>query len=211
MPSACASSPAATPCRSRAPTSRSSRPSASSSSCGRCSRQQGKLSREDVRTRPGRRAAGRRTATARRTWPSIEGSRHVRPRTDGQARYVQAMRDNDLIFCIGPAGTGKTYLAVGMAVNLLRQNAVKQDRPGPARGRGRRTARLPARRHRGQDQSLPAAAVRRPQRHDGPGAGQALHGERHHRDRAAGLHARPNAEPARSSFSTKARTRPCRR
>ena len=36
------------------------------------------------------------------------------------------MRDNDLILCIGPAGTGKTYLAVGMAVTLLRQALVKR-------------------------------------------------------------------------------------
>lgn len=53
-------------------------------------------------------------------------NRHVRPRTDGQARYVHAMRDNDLVFSIGPAGTGKTYLAVGMAVNHLRQGLVKR-------------------------------------------------------------------------------------
>jgi len=53
-------------------------------------------------------------------------NRQVRPRTDGQARYVHAMRDNDLVFSIGPAGTGKTYLAVGMAVNLLRQAIVKR-------------------------------------------------------------------------------------
>src|SRR6266851_4338020 len=56
----------------------------------------------------------------------IEGKRHVRPRTDGQARYVRAMQENDLTFCIGPAGTGKTFLAVGMAVNLLRQGQVKR-------------------------------------------------------------------------------------
>jgi phosphate starvation-inducible PhoH-like protein len=53
-------------------------------------------------------------------------NRAVRPRTDGQATYVHAMRDNDLVFCIGPAGTGKTYLAVGMAVNMLRQGSVKK-------------------------------------------------------------------------------------
>ncbi len=53
-------------------------------------------------------------------------NRNVRPRTDGQARYVHAMRDNDLVFAIGPAGTGKSYLAVGMAINLLRQNIVKR-------------------------------------------------------------------------------------
>lgn len=56
----------------------------------------------------------------------IEGNRHVRPRTDGQAHYVHAMRDNDLVFAIGPAGTGKTYLAVGMAVNQLRQGLVRK-------------------------------------------------------------------------------------
>lgn len=56
----------------------------------------------------------------------LDGGRFVRPRTDGQARYVRAMQDNDLVFCIGPAGTGKTYLAVAMAVNLLRQSQVKR-------------------------------------------------------------------------------------
>ena len=58
------------------------------------------------------------------------------------------MRKKDITFCIGPAGTGKTYLAVGMAVAALRQGQVKKHRAGPARGRGRRAARLPARRHR---------------------------------------------------------------
>jgi phosphate starvation-inducible PhoH-like protein len=52
--------------------------------------------------------------------------RFIRPRTDGQARYVRAMRDNDLTLCVGPAGTGKTYLAVGMAVSLLRQGETKK-------------------------------------------------------------------------------------
>ncbi|HZT79519.1 MAG TPA: PhoH family protein [Gemmataceae bacterium] len=55
-----------------------------------------------------------------------EGSRYLRPRTDGQGRYVRAMREHDLVLCIGPAGTGKTYLAVGMAVSLLRQGQVKK-------------------------------------------------------------------------------------
>jgi len=50
----------------------------------------------------------------------------VRPRTDGQARYVHAMRDNDIVLCIGPAGTGKTYLAVAHAVTLLRAGHVRR-------------------------------------------------------------------------------------
>jgi len=51
-------------------------------------------------------------------------SRQVRPRTAGQARYVAAMRQNDLVFCTGPAGTGKTYLAVAMAVAALKAERI---------------------------------------------------------------------------------------
>jgi phosphate starvation-inducible protein PhoH and related proteins len=88
-------------------------------------RHQGKLSPEDVRTvlevvQHGGERLGAQNLTA------AEGGRHVRPRTDGQARYVRAMYDNDLTLCIGPAGTGKTYLAVGMAVSLLRQAQVRR-------------------------------------------------------------------------------------
>ena len=86
---------------------------------------QGKLSMEDVRTVLAVVKAGG-DRLGEQNLAVIEPGRHVRPRTDGQARYVNAMRDNDLIMCIGPAGTGKTYLAVGMAVNMLRQSAVKR-------------------------------------------------------------------------------------
>src|SRR5439155_21646368 len=82
---------------------------------------QGKLSIEDVRTILSVvQHGGSQNLTV------IEGGRHVRPRTDGQARYVHAMRDNDVVLCVGPAGTGKTYLAVGMAVTMLRQQAIKR-------------------------------------------------------------------------------------
>jgi phosphate starvation-inducible PhoH-like protein len=88
-------------------------------------RQQGRLSPEDVRTvlevvQHGDERLGPQQLTA------ADGGRFVRPRTDGQARYVHAMRDNDLTLCIGPAGTGKTFLAVGMAVSLLRQGQVRR-------------------------------------------------------------------------------------
>ena len=56
----------------------------------------------------------------------LDGGKYLRPRTDGQGRYVQAMRENDVVLCIGPAGTGKTFLAVGMAVTMLRQGMVKK-------------------------------------------------------------------------------------
>jgi len=50
----------------------------------------------------------------------------LRPRTDGQGRYVAAMKENDVVMCIGPAGTGKTYLAVGFAVTQLRAGNVRR-------------------------------------------------------------------------------------
>lgn len=50
----------------------------------------------------------------------------VKPKTVGQTGYVDAVDKNDLVFAIGPAGTGKTYLAVAMAVAALRANAVNR-------------------------------------------------------------------------------------
>jgi phosphate starvation-inducible PhoH-like protein len=55
-----------------------------------------------------------------------EGGRVVRPRTDGQARYLKALREYELVLCVGPAGTGKTYLAVAMAVSALRRGKIKK-------------------------------------------------------------------------------------
>ncbi len=55
-----------------------------------------------------------------------EGGRSVRPRSDGQARYIRALLQNELVFCVGPAGTGKTYLAVAMAVSMLRRGRIKK-------------------------------------------------------------------------------------
>ena len=50
----------------------------------------------------------------------------VKPKTDGQTRYLQAIAENDLTICIGPAGTGKTYLAVAAAANLLKRGQAKR-------------------------------------------------------------------------------------
>ena len=52
--------------------------------------------------------------------------RHVRPKTLGQRIYLDAIRKNSITFGIGPAGTGKTYLAVVMAVAALRARAVEK-------------------------------------------------------------------------------------
>ncbi|MCE5191495.1 MAG: PhoH family protein [Actinomycetia bacterium] len=48
----------------------------------------------------------------------------IRPKTAGQKRYVDAIRKNTVTFGIGPAGTGKTYLAMAMAVDALRKKEV---------------------------------------------------------------------------------------
>ncbi len=50
----------------------------------------------------------------------------IRPKTVGQHRYIEAIRNNDIVFAIGPAGTGKTYLAVAMAIDYLKTEKVKR-------------------------------------------------------------------------------------
>ena len=52
--------------------------------------------------------------------------RHIRPKTLGQRLYIDAIRHNGITFGIGPAGTGKTYLAVVMAVAALRNKEVRR-------------------------------------------------------------------------------------
>src|SRR5690606_26571893 len=50
----------------------------------------------------------------------------IRAKTIGQRHYIRAIRSKDLTFAIGPAGTGKTYLAVVMAVQALKNGHVKR-------------------------------------------------------------------------------------
>ena len=50
----------------------------------------------------------------------------IRPRTDNQRKVVKAAMKDDLIFAIGPAGTGKTYIAVAMAVRAMKNKKVKK-------------------------------------------------------------------------------------
>lgn len=50
----------------------------------------------------------------------------IRPKTPGQAEYIEAMKNYDVIFAIGPAGTGKTYLAVAMALEYLKSGIVQR-------------------------------------------------------------------------------------
>jgi len=50
----------------------------------------------------------------------------IKPSTSGQLKYTETMLANDLTFCIGPAGTGKTYLAVAIAVAMLRKKQFRR-------------------------------------------------------------------------------------
>ncbi|MCM8761402.1 MAG: PhoH family protein [Candidatus Omnitrophica bacterium] len=51
---------------------------------------------------------------------------YITPKSAGQKEYVDAIRRHDIVFCIGPAGTGKTYLAMAMAVNALKKQLVSR-------------------------------------------------------------------------------------
>lgn len=60
-------------------------------------------------------------------YPELEihcPGRQIRPQTAGQAGFVRAMQEHEVVFCMGPAGTGKTYLAVAYAVAALKQQLV---------------------------------------------------------------------------------------
>ena len=107
-----------------------------------------------------------------RTSSGATARRRSRPRRVNQKRYVDSIRSNTITFGIGPAGTGKTFLAVAMAAAALVPARGQPDHPHPPRGRGRRAAGLPARRPDGQDRPLPAAAVRRAARHARPREGR---------------------------------------
>jgi phosphate starvation-inducible PhoH-like protein len=71
--------------------------------------------------------------TGKRNGTAVTGSaidvvaaRRITPRTQGQARYIQSIREHDITFAIGPAGTGKTYLAVAVAVEALKHHQIRK-------------------------------------------------------------------------------------
>ena len=94
------------------------------------SRKKGEISAEDIHN-----AATEEGAVIEGAAPRIEAGedidiqhagRRIKPRTPGQARYVEAIRQYDLTFATGPAGCGKTYLAVATAVEALKADHIRK-------------------------------------------------------------------------------------
>ena len=52
--------------------------------------------------------------------------RPIKPRTENQKKLVEAFDNNDMIFAVGPAGTGKTYLSIALAVKALKEKTIKK-------------------------------------------------------------------------------------
>jgi phosphate starvation-inducible PhoH-like protein len=52
--------------------------------------------------------------------------RAIKPRTKNQQRLIEAYQQNDMVFAVGPAGTGKTYLSIALAVKALKEKAAKK-------------------------------------------------------------------------------------
>ncbi len=55
-----------------------------------------------------------------------DSGKSIKPKTLGQKRYVDAIKNNDIVFGIGPAGTGKTYVAMAMAVDAFKKKKVNK-------------------------------------------------------------------------------------
>jgi phosphate starvation-inducible PhoH-like protein len=88
-------------------------------------RRSGTLTTSDV-TRSLAKATGQPTIPDQAPVEVFDPTRKIRPKTIGQARYLAAIAEFDLVFCTGPAGTGKTYLAVAAAVQALKQKRIRK-------------------------------------------------------------------------------------
>ena len=137
-----------------------------------------------------RRAARRRSS---RTWSGATATIKVAPKTVNQKRYVDSIRRPHGHLRHRPGGHRQDLPRRRDGGRGARGARDQPDHPHPARGRGRRAARLPARRHPGEGRPVPAAAVRRALRHARPGAGAHLLRPRRDRGRAAGVHAGPRS------------------
>ena len=134
---------------------------------------------------PGRRADAEHPVQPRPHHPAQDAEPEALRRRDRQAHHRLRHRPGRHRQDLPGDGQGRAGAA---------GQAGQPDHPDPPGGRGRRAARLPARHAERQDRPLPAAALRRAARHDRPRVDPAADGRRHHRGRAAGLHARPHAQ-----------------
>ncbi len=118
----------------------------------------------------------------------------IRPQTAGQKRYVDAIRKNTVTFGIGPAGTGKTYLAMAMAVEALKHKEVGRIiLTRPAVEAGESLGFLPGTLTEKVDPYLRPLYDALFDMMDAEKSAPA-HRAGRHRDRAARLHARPHAQ-----------------
>jgi phosphate starvation-inducible PhoH-like protein len=88
-------------------------------------RRQDWLSAEDVGQAIGHAAEADRQRSADEIDVYAKGGA-IKPKTDGQKRYMETILAHDLTLCIGPAGTGKTYLAVAAAAHMLKHNQARR-------------------------------------------------------------------------------------
>ena len=79
-----------------------------------------RIKADDERERGGSEESGSPSAKQRKLTPQERATVRSLARSKGQEGYIEAIIRNELVFCIGPAGTGKTYLAVRLAVDGLR-------------------------------------------------------------------------------------------
>ena len=89
-------------------------------------RQKGGLTPDDFEETVAQITGERPAPRVREPIDIVQVGREIRPRTPGQAGYVEAIRSHDVVFAVGPAGTGKTYLAVAMAVEALKHQAIRK-------------------------------------------------------------------------------------
>ena len=86
----------------------------------------GSLTRADINTLLAAQDDSTVTAETSEAITVYSRKKIIEPSTKGQLKYVETMLNNDLTFCIGPAGTGKTYLAVAIAVSMLRKKQIRK-------------------------------------------------------------------------------------
>ncbi len=73
-----------------------------------------------------RQVTGEEAVEIPRSVSVVAAGKKVKARTPGQSKYIEAIRKHDLTFAVGPAGTGKTYLAVATAVEAYKQKQIRK-------------------------------------------------------------------------------------